>query len=194
MARRNVRRLQLRPPLPRRGVVWFPPFPIDSNIEKFRAKHDPLAAQIPAHLHLVFPFPCNLSAVQLASHTRRIVSKWPPLPVTFRDVEPLLDEFVLLMVRDREEAVTALHDELYSGVLKNFLRKEMSYTPHITLARVMQRDGIRESFPPLLDAAETAFGRGRAHEWRLFVRELNILTWHPDGRISVDATVPLHTN
>ncbi len=194
MARRNVRRLQLRPPLPRRGIVWFPPFPLESKIEIFRAKHDPLAALIPAHLHLVFPFACNLSSMQLASHTRRIVAKWPPLPVTFRDVEPLLDEFVLLMVRDRDEAVTALHDELYTGVLKNFLRKEMTYTPHITIARVMHKGDIREPFQPLLDAAENAFGRGRAQEWRLFVRELNILTWHPDGRISIDATVPLHTN
>ena len=187
--RRNVRKLALRPPLPRRGIVWFPGFE-DAAIDTFRQQHDPLAPQIAAHVALVFPFPCNLSVMQLASHTRRIVAKWPHLPVVFRDVESLLDEFILLMARERFEAVTALHDALYTGVLKNFLRKEMTYQPHITIARA----GSREVFPVLLDAAELAFGRGRGHEWRAVMRELAIVTWHPDGKITVDQTVPLNTN
>jgi 2'-5' RNA ligase len=190
MPRRNVRKLALRPALPRRGIVWFPPFPQDSRVEHFRKLHDPLAKEIAAHLHIVFPFHCNLTSVQLASHTRRIVAKWPPLPVTFRDVEGLLDEFVLLMVRERHEAVTALHDELYTGVLKNFLRKEMTYTPHVTLARAY----TREAFPAMLESAELTFASGRGREWRLVMRELTVVTHHPDGTISCDHTVPLSTN
>ncbi len=187
--RRNVRKLALRPPLPRRGIVWFPQFE-DMAIDTFRHRHDPLAPQIDAHVALVFPFPCNLSVVQLASHARRIVAKWPHLPVVFRDVESLLDEFILLMARERNEALIALHDELYTGVLKNFLRKEMTYDPHITIARA----GSREAFPSIFEEAELAFGRGRAREWRAILRELAVVTWHPDGKITVDQTVPLNTN
>jgi 2'-5' RNA ligase len=189
MARRNVRKLALRPPLPRRGIVWFPQFD-DDAIDRFRQLHDPLAQRIGAHVALVFPFPCNLSGMQLASHTRRIVAKWPPLPVVFRDVESLLDDFILLMARERAEAIIELHDQLYSGVLKPFLRKEMRFAPHITVGRADSRDG----FPGLLAAAEQAFGGGRAREWRATLRELAIVTWHPDGKISVDQIVPLHTN
>jgi 2'-5' RNA ligase len=186
--RRNVRKLALRPALPRRAIVWFPPFPLESNIERFRAAHDPLAGDIAAHVSLVFPFACNLSSVQLASHVRRIVSKWPPLPVTFRDIEGLLDEFVLLMVRERDSAVTALHDELYTGVLKNHLRTEITYNPHVTIARAP----TREDFPAILDSAETQFGAGRGREWRLVLRELAVVTHHPDGTISRDQTVSLN--
>ena len=209
MPRRNVRKLALRPPLPRRGIVWFPAFPTapaTSNIEAFRAQHDPLAAKIPAHLTLVFPFPCTLTATQIASHTRRIVAKWPPLPVVFRDVEGLLDEFILLMARERAEALTALHDELYTGVLRNFLRTEMTYNPHITIARVyshsdshsqsrfLSNSNSRESFHKILEQAESCFGNGRGIEWRIVMRELAVVTWHTDGKITVDATIPLNTN
>ena len=205
MPRRNVRKLALRPPLPRRGIVWFPAFPTapaTSNIEAFRAQHDPLAAKILAHLTLVFPFPCTLTATQIASHTRRIVAKWPPLPVVFRDVEGLLDEFILLMARERAEALTALHDELYTGVLRNFLRTEMTYNPHITIARVyshsdshfQSRSNSRESFHKILEQAESCFGNGRGIEWRIVMRELAVVTWHTDGKITVDATIPLNTN
>ena len=187
--RRNVRKLALRPPLPRRGIVWFPIFD-DGKIDTIHQQHEPLAAHIGAHVALVFPFPCSLSVMQLASHTRRTVAKWPHLPVVFRDVESLLDEFILLMARERFEAVIALHDELYTGVLKNFLRKEMSYNPHITIARA----DSRETFAALLTEAELAFGSGRGHEWRAVMRELAIVTWHPDGKITVDQIVPLNTN
>ena len=80
--RRNVRKLALRPPLPRRAVVWFPPFPLDAPIEPFRRRYDPMADALPAHVTLVFPFPTNLTSVQLASHVRRIVGNWPSLPVS----------------------------------------------------------------------------------------------------------------
>ncbi len=187
MRRRNVRKLALRPPLPRRAVVWFPPFPIDANIEAFRTVHDPLAPVIAAHLHLVFPFACPLSALQLATHTRRVVAKWPPLPVTFRDIESVLDTFILLMVRDRAEAVVALHDALYTKGLKNNLRTDIAYTPHVTLARAP----ARETFPAMLEHAEQLL-RGR--EWRMVMRELTVVTHHPDGTITRDHTVPLHSN
>lgn len=114
--KRNVRKLVLRPPLPRRSIVWFPPFPLDAPIEPFRRKFDPMADMLPAHVTLVFPFPTNLTSTQLASHVRRIVGNWPSLPVSFRDIEGILDEFVFLMVRDRADAVVALHDKLYRGI------------------------------------------------------------------------------
>jgi 2'-5' RNA ligase len=186
--RRNVRKLALRPALPRRAIVWFPAFPDDAKVETFRAAHDPLASVTRAHVHLVFPFHANLTSVQIASHVRRIVSAWPPLPVTFRDVEGLLDEFVLLMVRERETALTALHDALYTGVLKGFLRSEIPYRPHVTIARAESR----ETFPAILSAAEQQFGAGRGREWRLVLRELAVVTLHPDGTISHDHTISLN--
>lgn len=75
-----------RPPLPRFAVAWFPAFPGIERIEAFRRRHDPVADLVPAHLSLVFPFPTALTRLQLETHVQRVVSRWPPIPATFRRV------------------------------------------------------------------------------------------------------------
>lgn len=185
--KRNVRKLALRPPLPRRAIVWFPPFPVDSPIEPFRRRHDPLADALPAHVTLVFPFPTNLTVTQIGSHIRRIVGNWPGLPVSFRDVEGIVDEFVVLMLRERAEAIIALHDKLYSGVLKPHLREDIAYQPHVTLGRVAGNPSHAD-FPVMHEIA----AREVRGEWRCVLRELAIITLQPDGKISIDKTIPLN--
>ena len=185
--KRNVRKLVLRPPLPRRAIVWFPPFPMDAPIEPFRRRFDPMADALPAHVTLVFPFPTNLTVIQLASHIRRIVGNWPSLPVSFRDIEGILDEFVFLMVRDRADAVVALHEKLYRGVLKAYLRDDIPYLPHVTIGRATGNpSGFR------FDAMHDMAIRDVRGEWRCVLRELAIVTLHPDGTITIDTTVPLN--
>lgn len=185
--RRNVRKLTLRPPLPRRAIVWFPPFPLDAPIEAFRRRHDPLADALPAHVTLVFPFPTNLTVTQIGSHIRRIVGNWPALPVTFRDVESIVDEFVVLMLRERSDAMIALHDKLYRGILKSHLREDIPYQPHVTLGRVAGNPSGTD-FTTLSEIA-TREVRG---EWRCVLRELAVVTLHTDGKISIDKTIPLN--
>lgn len=185
--KRNVHKLALRPPLPRRAIVWFPPFPIDAPIEDFRRLHDPLADTLPAHMTLVFPFPTSLTATQITSHIRRIVGNWPGLPVTFRDIDGIVDEFVVLMLRERTDAIIALHDKLYRGILKTHLREDIEYAPHVTLGRVTGHPA-RADYATLQHAAIEKV-RG---EWRCVLRELAVVTIHPDGKITIDATVPLN--
>ena len=185
--KRNVRKLALRPPLPRRAIVWFPPFPMDAPIEPFRRRYDPMADDLPAHVTLVFPFPTNLTVLQLASHIRRIVGNWPSLPVSFRDIEGILDEFVFLMVRDRADAVVALHDKLYRGILKVYLRDDIPYLPHVTIGRVTGNPS-KTGF----DAMHTIAQQEVRGEWRCVLKELAIVTLHTDGKISIDRTIPLN--
>jgi 2'-5' RNA ligase len=124
-----------RPPLPRFAVAWFPTFPGIERIEAFRARHDPVASLIPAHLSLVFPFATVLTPLQLETHVRRIVSAWPPIPVTFRNVHMHANEFVFLTASRGAAALTELHDRLYTRSLRLHLRPEFPYEPHITVAR-----------------------------------------------------------
>ena len=185
--KRNVRKLALRPPLPRRAIVWFPPFPMDAPVEPYRHRFDPMADVFPAHVTLVFPFPTNLTVAQLASHIRRIVGNWPSLPVSFRDVEGILDEFVFLMVRDRADAIVALHDKLYLGILKAYLRDDIPYLPHVTLGRATGNPS-GSTFRAMHDIAL----REVTGEWRCVLKELAIVTLHPDGTITIDRSVPLN--
>jgi 2'-5' RNA ligase len=185
--KRNVRKLALRPPLPRRAIVWFPPFPTDAPIEPYRRRFDPMADALPAHVTLVYPFPTNLTVMQLASHIRRVVGNWPSLPVSFRDVEGILGEFVFLMLRDRADAIVALHDKLYRGILRAYLRVDIPYLPHVTLGRATGNPA-GATYDTMHDIALLEV-RG---EWRCVLKELAIVTLHPDGTITIDKTIPLN--
>lgn len=187
MPKRNVRRLTFRPPLPRRAIVWFPTFSDEKFVQRlarFRQEHDPLANMIAPHVALVFPFHANLSVAQLASHIKRATFGWPALPVSFRGVESVQGEFILLMCDLRRDALTALHDRLYRGVLKPFLRDDIPYTPHITLGR--SRD--HNTFEDKLSLAELHF-RDSAYAT---LRELAIVTLEDNGTIVVEQTVALN--
>ena len=107
-----------RPALPRFAVAWFPAFAGIERIEAFRRRHDPACALIAAHLSLVFPFPTAHSRLQVVTHVRRVVSRWPRIPVTFRRVRMHANEFLFLMAARGAASVTALHDKLVTRFYK----------------------------------------------------------------------------
>ena len=177
------RRPPPRPPLPRFAVAWFPGFAQVETIESFRAKHDPAAALIPAHVSLVFPFATALTRLQVETHVRRVVSRWPAIPVSFRAVRIEANEFVFLMASRGAAAVTGLHDALYTRSLRHHLRPEFPYAPHITLARYRELDRVEAA----LEEARAAFGR----EMTDVLREVDLLAVAPDGRIERLSRLPL---
>jgi 2'-5' RNA ligase len=164
-----------RAPLPRFAVAWFPDFPGIEKVETIRRAYDPASSLIPAHLSLVFPFPTSLTRLQVATHVRNVVSRWPPVPVTLKRVRVHAGEFVFLMVSRGAASVGALHDKLYTRSLRQHLRPEFGYEPHITLAR--------DADPRRLEAACAAAARLFPAEFGGVMREVELLSVAPDGRI-----------
>ena len=174
-----------RPPLPRFAVAWFPRFDGIERIEAFRQRHDPVAHLIPAHLSLVFPFPTAHTRLQVRTHVRRVVSRWPPVPVAFRRVRIQANEFVFLMASRGAASVTALHDKLYTRSFAPHLRRDLPYEPHITLARQPDYGKLEAA----LEEAEAQFGAELAG----VIREVSLLAVEPDGKISVLESIALNT-
>jgi 2'-5' RNA ligase len=174
-----------RPPLPRYAVAWFPSFDGLARIERFRARHDPAARDVAAHLTLVFPFPTAHSRLQVETHVTRVVSRWPRIPVTFRRVRMHANEFLFLMVSRGASSVTALHDKLYTRSLAPHLRRDIAYEPHITVARHLEY--------PALEAALAEAEEEFTAELGETIREVTLLAVGPDGRISPLRTIPLAT-
>ena len=174
-----------RPPLPRYAVAWFPAFEGLDRVEAFRRRHDPMAALIPAHLTLVFPFPTALKRLQVETHVKRVVSRWPPLPVSFRAVRMHANEFVFLMAARGATSVVALHDKLYTRSIRPHLRRDLAYEPHITLARNPSLAALEAA----LDAAREEFSA----EMSGTMREVSLLAVASDGRIERLTDFPLHT-
>ena len=174
-----------RPPLPRFAVAWFPAFAGIERIEAFRERHDPGARDIAAHLSLVFPFPTAHTRLQVETHVNRVVSRWPPIPVTFRRVRMYANEFLFLMASRGGSSIAALHDRLYTRSLAPHLRRDLPYEPHITLARHDDFAVLEGAFAE----AEDAFGG----EFGATIREVTLLEVGPDGRISPLTTISLAT-
>jgi len=174
-----------RPPLPRFAVAWFPRFEGIERIEAFRARHDPMAKLIAAHLSLVFPFGTSHTRLQVETHVRRVASRWPPIPVTFRRVRIHANEFLFLMASRGAASITALHDRLYTRTFLPHLRRDLPYEPHITIARYADLALLERAH----DEAEGEF-RGELGE---VMREVALLSVDPDGRITPLATIPLHS-
>ena len=174
-----------RPPLPRYAVAWFPQFAGIERIEAFRARHDPAAPQIPAHLSLVFAFPTAHTRLQVETHLNRVVSRWPVIPATFRRVRIHANEFLFLMASRGAASITALHDKLYTRSLAPHLRRDLPYEPHITLARHADFHDLEGAFAE----AENEFGA----EFSETLREVALLDVRPNGRIAVLKTISLAT-
>ena len=164
-----------RAPLPRFAVAWLPRFDGIETIEAVRRKHDPAAPLIPAHVSLVFPFPTSLTRLQVGTHIRKVTARWPPIPMTLRRVRVHGGEFVFLMVSRGAASVTALHDKLYSRSLRQYLRPEFGYEPHITVAR--NADAAR------VDAACAEAEASFPAEFAGVMREVELLSVAPDGKI-----------
>jgi 2'-5' RNA ligase len=164
-----------RPPLPRFALAWFPSFDGIERLEAFRARHDPMAGHIGAHLTLVFPFATALSRLQVETHVRRVLAGWPPIPVTLRGTRVAANEFILLMASRGAASLVALHDKLYTRSLRQHLRRDLAYEPHVTIAR-----------DPDLAQLERAATEARAQlgaEYSDIMREATLLSVGPGGKI-----------
>jgi 2'-5' RNA ligase len=180
-----IRLAHPRPPLPRFAVAWFPGFSGIERVEAFRRRHDPMAGIIAAHLSFVFPFPTAHSRLQVETHVRRIVSHWPPIPVTFRRVRMHENEFLFLMAARGAASIAGLHDRLYTRSLQPHLRRDVAYEPHVTLARYADYGR--------LEAAHAEAEEALDGEFTDVVREVTLLGFEGSGKIASLATIALHT-
>jgi 2'-5' RNA ligase len=175
-----------RPELPRFAVAWFPRFEGLAEVEAFRRAHDPMARLLPAHLSLVFPFPTAHTRLQVETHVKRVVSRWPPIPASFRAVRMHANEFVFLMASRGADSLTALHERLYTRSLRPHRHPEFAYEPHITIARNPDPAKLEKSFME----GKAAF----TGEFADLLREVELISVEPDGKIERLKTLALDSN
>jgi 2'-5' RNA ligase len=121
------------------AVVAFPKLsPADYEwVEAIRARHDPQAPRIRAHLTLVFP--ADLSADSVAGHVAVVARRGGPVAFTARGVrahrEDPGDPYLFLVPDEGHDEIAALHARLNEGPLRGHLRHDPPYLPHITIGR-----------------------------------------------------------
>lgn len=106
-------------------------------IETLRRRHDPQAAFVPAHVTLVFPFE-DAEAAVIEAHAAAVAPESAPFRFHLAQLAAVQDPLgprsrLFLLPTTGAEALTALHDTLYSGPLAVWLRTDIVYTPHVTV-------------------------------------------------------------
>lgn len=158
-----------------RAIVAFPAFADPDaarQIEELRRRFDPLAAAIPAHLTLVFPFAAALPPGDLLAHVRAAVRELAPFPIVLQGITGSEDEYLFLNVKRGNDELIDLHDRLHSGPLADHRSREHTFVPHLTISRL----GSSAAFRAALDATRVVDTRFEAE-----VRELAIYHIVPDG-------------
>ena len=136
-------------------VVDLPSLP-EEPIAAFRRAHDPTVDLIQPHLTLVFPVPASIGRDAFSDHVRGVVSETPRFDIRLRGLETSWDHWLFLLVTEGREEVVALHDALYTGILRPYLRTDLPYVPHVGLGRFVQGSdarGLLDLRPRSLDAA-----------------------------------------
>ena len=99
----------------------------------FREKYEPYASLLPAHLTFIFPLEESFGLANFKAHIVKVLEHWQPFDMHFCKLEKTWDHWLFLGAEEGNDKAIALHDELYQGPLKPYLREDLPYTPHIAL-------------------------------------------------------------
>lgn len=110
------------------AVVHYPRLG-SPGLDEFRRKHDPFAELIPEHITLVFPIPTPLET--LRTHAHSVTRTFEPFEVHIEGLSRTWDHWLYLEIQEGREEIVELHDRLYSGPLKEFLRTDLPFEPHV---------------------------------------------------------------
>jgi len=143
------------------ALVYNPEFDkrTEENIETFRRKYDSFVDHWEPHIPFIFPVPCSeVEETKLIEHIETVLKKWEPFPIRIGGFEKSWDHWLLLLLKEGNEKVIALHDELYTGILSSYLRKDIEYIPHIGLALFVRKDaGFNVMDPRIVDFDEKLY-------------------------------------
>lgn len=115
------------------AIVFFPQTNTN-DVQEFRKKYDPKSDLIAPHITLVFPFPAEIDEGNVLSEIESKILNHRGFQVRLEGVhlDPS-DGFLHFLVKEGREKVVSLHNDLYSGLLNDYYRKDLKYVPHMTL-------------------------------------------------------------
>lgn len=123
------------------SLIIYPNISKD-KITLFSKKYGPHYGSVGLHITLIFPIrvPTDMKEDELISHIKNVTNKWKTFNVKIKGLELAWDNWLFLLIKKGNSKITQLHDELYSGKLKPFLRKDIEFIPHIAIGSFTQQN------------------------------------------------------
>lgn len=136
------------------SLVHFPN--IDkSRLNGFRERYDPYVGSIDIHITLVFPVPDIVGKDNLINHIENVLRGWKSFDIRIKGIEKAWDHWMFLLLKKGNEEIIKLHDELYTGILRPFLREDIEFIPHIAVGLFARKNAGYD----LRDPRETDFDK-----------------------------------
>ena len=132
-------------------LLYYPKFDrkTGENIEAFRRKYDPFADSWKPHIPFIFPVPCNeVEEEKFTEHVETVLKNWKPFPIQIGGFTKSWDHWLLLLLKEGNREAVALHDELYTGILSPYLRRDIEYIPHIGIGLFVRKDAGYNALDP----------------------------------------------
>ncbi len=116
------------------SLIIYPDIKL-GGINSFRKKHDPLVDVIGPHISLIFPVkvPADIKEINLISQIEEITCSWKKFDIEIKDLELAWDNWLFLLIKRGNLDIIKLHDQLYSGEMTPFWRKDINFIPHVAI-------------------------------------------------------------
>jgi 2'-5' RNA ligase len=117
-------------------------------VKRFRSRWDPLAAAVPAHITVAFPFEWAGPVSGLAEALQPVLIGCSSFALELSNPTVWEDEYLFLLVGEGRDRVSQLQSSIYRQVLRGAQRPSR-FVPHMTVGRhadkVALRVGISEA-------------------------------------------------
>lgn len=131
-----------------------------AKIDTFRAKYDPYYPGIGAHITLIFPIPVSeIGEKTLTKHVTSVLKHQKPFNLHLKGFKRSIDHWLFLTLLEGNGEIIRLHDELYQGPLKKYLREDLPFIPHIALGLFVKGLGYSLENPQIVEFDETKYKR-----------------------------------
>ena len=114
------------------AIVIYPSLEDDSKLQELRKKYSPYYNVIKPHITLVFPFP-DIDREEMENHICKILESFTRFNLRLVGLVRSFDNWLFLGVEEGNERIVELHNQLYTGILREHLRKDIEFTPHVGL-------------------------------------------------------------
>jgi hypothetical protein len=126
----------------RAALLYYPKFDrrTEENIRAFRMKYDPFVDSWKPHIPFIFPLPCNaVEDGKFIKHVETVLKNWKPFQIPIGGFAKSWDHWLFLLLKEGNKEAIALHDELYTGILSPYLRRDIEYIPHIGIGLFVRK-------------------------------------------------------
>ena len=128
-------------------LLYYPKYN-DNKVEDFRKKHDKNYKDWNSHITLIFPIPDNeINETELISHIKNILKDSISFEIHIKGLVKSWDHWLFIILEEGNNKIIKLHDKLYVGHLKKFLRKDIEFIPHIAIGHFSKKSNYNVADP-----------------------------------------------